>query len=295
MIAVADSGLDQGEHKPLHPAFTNRVIRWFGNTTADHHGHGTHVCGSAVGDFSNTVDGQVTGAAPQASLIFQSCWEPAVPAPGATGVTGKFKPLADLTTLFEPPYKGGARAHSNSWESTSSIIANGVRMQLGYIDPAREIDTFVWDNPEMVICFAAGNRGKDTVGGPGKGHIGAQAAAKNCITVGASEKSPDSNNIADFSSLGPIMGGRPNPDVIAPGSDIILAKSSLVNDPNNPSDSCSMSGTSQATPLVAGCAAVLCESLVNRSPPPTAALVKELLINGADILGLLMPVPCLKM
>ncbi|KAL6401791.1 Peptidase S8, subtilisin, Ser-active site protein [Ilyonectria robusta] len=40
-----------------------------------------------------------------------------------------------------------------------------------------------------------------------------------------------------------------------------------------------------ATPLVAGCAAVLRESLVNRSPPPTAALIKALLINGADILG----------
>lgn len=72
VIAVVDTGLDQGEHKPLHPAFTGRVIRWFGNNTADYNGHCTHVCGSALGDFANAVDGQVTRAAPQESLIFQS-------------------------------------------------------------------------------------------------------------------------------------------------------------------------------------------------------------------------------
>ncbi|KAH6988212.1 peptidase S8/S53 domain-containing protein [Ilyonectria sp. MPI-CAGE-AT-0026] len=272
VIAVADTGLDQGEHKPLHPAFTGRVIRWFGNTTADHIGHGTHVYGSAVGDLSNA-----------------GIWEPEVLAPGVTKVEGKLKPPADLTTLFEPPYKAGARVHSNSLGKRSKISANGVCIQLGYTDPARKIDTFVWDNPEMVICCAAGNQGKDPVGGPRKGHIGAQAAAKNCITVGASEKSPDSNIIADFSSLGPVIGDRPKPDVVAPGSDIISAKSSLANGLNNTRNSCSKSGTRMATPLVAGCAAVLRESLVNRSPPPTAALMKALLINGADILGPVNP------
>jgi hypothetical protein len=45
------------------------------------------------------------------------------------------------------------------------------------------------------------------------------------------------------------------------------------------------SGTSMATPLVAGCAAVLRETLVkNGLAAPTAALVKALLINGADVL-----------
>lgn len=261
------------------------MIRWFGNNTADYTGHGTHVCGSAVGDFSNAVNGRVTGAAPEASLIFQGIWEPEVPAPGATKVEGKLKPPADLTELFEPPYKEGARVHSNSWGRISRIGTSRAFMQLGYTDRARKIDTFVWDNPEMVICFSVGNRGKYAIVGPGKGHIGSQAAAKNCITVGASKKSPDPNIIADSSSLGPVMGGRPKPDVVAPGSNIISAKSSLVKDLNKTSNSCSKSATSMATPLVAGCAAVLHESLVNRSPPPTAALIKALLINGADILG----------
>ena len=43
------------------------------------------------------------------------------------------------------------------------------------------------------------------------------------------------------------------------------------------------SGTSMATPLVAGCAAVLRETLNKRQgiPKPSAALIKALLINGA--------------
>jgi len=43
----------------------------------------------------------------------------------------------------------------------------------------------------MVICFAAGNDAADTqnMGVVDEGQIGAEAAAKNCITVGASENS----------------------------------------------------------------------------------------------------------
>jgi hypothetical protein len=43
-----------------------------------------------------------------------------------------------------------------------------------------------------------------------------------------------------------------------------------------------LAGTSMATPLVAGCAAIIRETLVkNGTPNPSAALIKALLINGA--------------
>ena len=45
-----------------------------------------------------------------------------------------------------------------------------------------------------------------------------------------------------------------------------------------------------ATPLVAGCAAVLREALIdNGTESPSAALIKALLINGAEILSQPMP------
>src|SRR5271163_1767211 len=92
---------------PLHAAFVNGVRRWYTERgpTYDHDGHGTHVCGSAVGD--GTANGQrIMGTAPQANLIVQSIWDPA---------TGDLIPPPNLTDLFSPPYLEGARVHSNSW------------------------------------------------------------------------------------------------------------------------------------------------------------------------------------
>ncbi|MCJ1342664.1 hypothetical protein MMC31_000851 [Peltigera leucophlebia] len=66
----------------------------------------------------------------------------------------------------------------------------------------------------MVICFAAGNDGEEPVRRAlDKGHIGAEAAAKNCITIGASRISrdpmgPNPDAVADFSSRGPVKNRR---------------------------------------------------------------------------------------
>lgn len=306
VIAVADTGFDAGSTVNPHPAFTSRVARLYDlgrpGKTDDPHGHGTHVCGSAVGDgISASMGGAIRGIAPQATLVVQSLIDPSG---GLGGIP------TDLTDLFEPPYRDDhARVHTNSW--------GAVTPALPYDQRAREIDDFVWNNPDLVICFSAGNEGtdRDGDGSVNPKSTGAQAAAKNCITVGACESDrhnieltygsirpsdfpkppihddPMANNpegMAAFSSRGPTQEGRFKPDIVAPGTSILSTHSrnapaaSTLFGPSSDADYFFDSGTSMATPLVAGCAAVLRETLVkNGIATPSAALVKALLINGA--------------
>jgi serine protease AprX len=311
VVAVADTGFDKGSTTDCLPAFAGRVANLYGlgrpNKFDDPKGHGTHVCGSVLGDGSSTSMGvKIQGTAPSASLVVQSLLD------GYGGLGGI--PI-DLANLFTPPYQNDqARVHTNSWGSdpTSGQLAYSLR--------SRDIDDFVWSHPDMVICFAAGNSGtddnKDGVVDPAQ--IGAEAAAKNCITVGACESkrleiaatygtfwprkfsaapirndpmvnSP--NGMAAFSSRGPTVERRFKPDLVAPGTSILSAHSRnapLETTFGQSSDALWMydSGTSMSTPLVAGCAAVLRETLVsNGIAKPSAARIKAMLINGADELS----------
>jgi hypothetical protein len=149
--------------------------------------------------------------------------------------------------------------------------------------------------------------------------VGSESAAKNCITVGASEslrrnvestygdirpssfpKAPirddpmanDPDGMAAFSNRGPTQEGRIKPDVVAPGTSILSTRSRVASAPptifgtSSDPDYFFDSGTSMATPLVAGCAAVLRETLIrNGMATPPAALIKAMLINGAVALA----------
>jgi serine protease AprX len=309
VVAVADTGFDTGDAGNPHPAFTGRVQtlyplgRTAPNRTDDPHGHGTHVSGSVLGrGNSATMGGDIEGTAPEARLILQSLLDPSG---GLGGIP------VNLNDLFQTTYDDGARVHTNSWGVPG--------LNLPYDSSSREIDEFVWNHQDQVICFAAGNDGVDgnSDGTVDSNSIGSQSAAKNCITVGASEslrkkftpsygtywpsdfpKDPvkrdkQANNpdgMVAFSSRGPTKEGRIKPDVVAPGTSILSTLSrnaSMSSTFGTSTDPLYFfdSGTSMATPLAAGCAAVLRETLVkNGTPTPSAALIKALLINGADVL-----------
>ncbi|MBT2596860.1 S8 family serine peptidase [Arthrobacter sp. ISL-72] len=310
VVAVADTGFDTGDAASPHPAFTGRVRKLYalGRTAPDKaddpHGHGTHVAGSVLGrGNSATMGGDIEGTAPEAELILQSVLDPDG---GLGGIP------VNLNDLFQKTYDDGARVHTNSWGVPG--------LNLPYDASSREIDEFVWNHPDQVICFAAGNDGVDgnSDGVVDSNSIGSQSAAKNCITVGASEslrkdfapaygtywpgdfpsnpvkRDKQANNpdgMVAFSSRGPTKEGRIKPDVVAPGTSILSSLSrnaSMSNTFGTSTDPLFFfdSGTSMACPLVAGCAAVLRETLVkNGLAEPSAALVKALLINGADPLA----------
>ncbi|MCP4690494.1 MAG: S8 family serine peptidase, partial [Desulfobacterales bacterium] len=313
IVAVCDTGFDKGDVEDVHPAFQGRVLKLYGlgrESASDFNGHGTHVAGSVLGDgVSSSMGGRIRGAAPKAGLVFQSL---------LNGWGGLSIPQ-DLKTLFEIPYEeDAARIHTNSWGFSSSSARATVS--------ARQVDEFAWGHRDLVICFAAGNEAEDgnADGVVDSGSVLAPGTAKNCITVGATEsKRPEQSKaygeewpsyypaeplasdqwadnpdgVAAFSGRGPTADGRIKPDVVAPGTAILSARSRKAQEVDltwgKSSDPLYYfeGGTSMATPLVAGCAAIVRQYLRTRlGQSPGAALVKAMLINGArDIPGQYAP------
>jgi subtilisin family serine protease len=318
IIAIADTGFDRGSTTDVHPAFSDRVQRLYAlgrpDNANDPDGHGTHVAGSIAGQRIGDNGNGIRGAAPAARLVVQSLID------NVNGLSGIPFHLAQL---LAPPYDNdGARVHNDSWTLDNTGGA--------YVAAARELDEFVWKHRDMIVCVAAGNRGRDASfrGVVDAGSVQAPGTAKNCITVGASESvrpeqsktwsegfpsrfavppigddlwANSAEGMAAFSGRGPTKDGRIKPDVVAPGTSILSTASrgrdgadrfwGTSSDPLY----CYKGGTSMATPLVSGCAAIIRQWLIadRAIPRPSAALVKALLINGAVALnGQYQPSEC---
>ncbi|MEW6129100.1 MAG: S8 family serine peptidase [Acidobacteriota bacterium] len=308
-IDVTDSGIDRGStatanlHRDfLDAANQSRVIyaREYTNEldASDLAGHGTinlSIAGgyntateSAFRDSANYNYG--LGIAPFASLgsskIFKS--------------DGRFGLSEPFSKLIAEAYTDGARISSNSWGAgTNSYTLDAQE----YDSRSRDAVTSQAGNQEMVLCFAAGNGGSLTrIDSPGSG--------KNLISVGASESargggidgcgvrdtdSDNANEIAFFSSGGPLDDGRIKPDIVAPGTHIQGAASQHPDFagngicggtgaedfwfPTNQKLYTWSSGTSHSTPIVAGAAALVRQHLLNRGEEPSVALIKALMLN----------------
>ena len=114
------------------------------SSTADPDGHGTHVCGSVLGDDTSAITGErIQRTAVKATLVVQSVLD-------LRGGLGGLP--SDLRTLLRVPYtEYGARIHTNSWGHPFR--------QVEYNGDSREADDFVAKNRDMLILFAAGNDG----------------------------------------------------------------------------------------------------------------------------------------
>jgi PKD repeat protein len=237
--------------------------------------HGTHVAGTAAGDDFKNISSRTSpgldpgdGMAPNAQILFQD----------VVGASGCFSGLGNRTATYQQARDGGARVHTNSYGANS----RGAYTMGDFLT-----DRFLFDNDEMVMLFSAGNSGPAATTGGSPGN------SKNVITVGA-VGSGNSVFVTGFSSRGPSADGRIKPDVVGPGSGI----SSAMGDATFGNGNCftnQKSGTSMATPAIAGVAALLRQYFADGFYPSGAvnssdarnvggALVKAVLLNGTRTL-----------
>ncbi len=313
-VDVTDSGIDNGTTSPNHFGLylngirpgTSRVLYNRlegtpngGSTLKGCDGHGTlntHIVAGYVPNgapyntfpFSDSSGYQYgLGVCPfvkvGSSVIFD---------PGYT--------YPNYFNLQSEAYNNGMRISTNSWGAATSGT---------YTVDDQAYDALVRDaqpagstyptagNQEMVIVFAAGNSG------PGAGTVGSPGAAKNVITVGASENvqafggadrcgvadsdASSANEMAFFSSRGPCTDGRIKPDLCAPGTHVSGGVIQVASPPSNgQADPCftgsgvcggvnsifypagqqwytASSGTSHSTPAVSGATALVRQYFLN--------------------------------
>ena len=236
--------------------------------------HGTHTSGTITGDNFLTLSTSTTGGhdpgdgmAPNAKLIFQDV---------GSEDTGCLDGLNnDYHLIWKQAYDAGVRVHSNSWGSS---VAGA------YTSDSRTIDEIVYGREDLLIVFAAGNDG------PGASTVGSPATSKDGLAVGATGHG-GSTLMASFSSRGPALDGRIKPDIVAPGTSTVSAAGDALHTSNNCATKI-LSGTSMATPTVAGGATLLRQYFTDGFYPtgartaadslnPSAALMKAALVNGA--------------
>jgi subtilisin-like proprotein convertase family protein len=335
LINVNDSGVDAS-----HPDLTNRVISDLPIAVVDTNGHGTHVAGiiagsgarsqtitNASGSVMPAVKYQFRGMAPAAHLFVMS----ADPDRG---------PASD-SYLQQTAARTNAFISNNSWHYGNDDAYD--LAAASYDAAVRDALPTVTGAQPLLFVFGAGNAGNGTGDGLGgdPDSIQSPATAKNVITVGAVEQlrsitnevwqcstvnstnvcltnqpwlgMTDTNNeVAAFSSRGNVgIGvegdfGRFKPDVVAPGSFVIAARSTqwdraaYYHSTNALSDYFEVlsnlnetigpfyryeSGTSMSAAGVSGTLALMQEFFGRLGRTNSPALMKALLINGARTLS----------
>ena len=210
----------------------------------DDQGHGTHCAGTVAGTGAPTFDHP--GMAPQAFLVGVKVLD--------AGGSGSFATvMAGMQWTVDHRYEFNIRAASMSlggpgpieWTSDEEDSVN------------RYANEMVRAGITMLI--AAGNSaGPATIGTPG--------GAEDVITVGALDKD---TSIAVYSSQGPTEELRVKPNVAFVGSDVMSAQH------NSGDGYVAFSGTSMATPGVAGTVALMLQANPDLSPFDVRNILQE--------------------
>ncbi|MEV6107774.1 S8 family serine peptidase [Streptomyces sp. NPDC051940] len=246
-VAVLDTGVDAG-HPDLAGRIAGSVSFVPDQAVRDGHGHGTHVASTIVGSGAAS-DGSHKGVAPGAELLVGK----------VLGNDGRGQDSWIIAGM-EWAAHSGAKIVSMSLGGDAS----------GPSDVLSQTVDELSASTGTLFVVAAGNSGpsEQTVGTPG--------IADSALTVGAVDKS---DQLAPFSSRGPRIGDYAvKPEITAPGAAITAARAAGTT-MGTPVDDyyTTSSGTSMATPHVAGAAALVAQA----HPDWTGQQIKQALASTA--------------
>lgn len=237
-VAVLDTGISN------HPDFENRIDAFYdflhgAKNIYDDSGHGTHVAG-CIGGNGKASNGMYRGISPYCHLIVGKVLD-------KNGDGNMEDMIRGIEWVIENKERYRIR------------ILN-ISIGIGYIEDEdrmhellHAVDT-AWDRGIVVVC-AAGNMG------PGPMSISPLGSSKKVITVGCHDGgyfSGKSSRCEDYSGRGPSPYAVKKPDVVAPGTDIISCNAGCRPSFKGYKNSYTKkSGTSMATPIVSGAAALV--------------------------------------
>lgn len=267
-IAIVDTGVSK--HDDLKGRISGFVDFISHRTQAyDDNGHGTHCAGIAAGNGRHS-NGEYRGVAPEANIIGVKVLD--------------HKGTGTIETIIQG-IEWCITYNQNNPNQPIHVISislgiHATKYQSELDDPIVKIVEEAW-RAGITVVTAAGNSGPDpfTISSPG--------ISEQIITVGALDspfyRGHEEMNTASFSSRGPTIYGKPKPDLLAPGVDLVSLRvpgSSIDRSQKNHrvgKHYTRMSGTSMSTPYCAGVCALLLQS--NKLLAPDT--IKNLLIEGA--------------
>lgn len=299
-IAIMDTGIDD-EHPSFNPSGWSGPKRVAGvdftrpellaprdgtDDPDDINGHGTTCAGISTG--TGAPEEKYMGAAPSAKLIDLRIGTAAGASPGEGPFGFMYDAAIEATEWAvahahdQWPGQGaeyyGIDVLSLSWGIPWEGSSDGSDAYSRALNQLEEAGT--------VVVVAAGNDGPDNAGITGMG------AADKVITVGATDDQDTINRtddfIAEYSSRGPRDDdgdGYPydelKPEISSPGTGITQAEYSRIGDASSNGYGSRGSGTSYATPNVAGIVALVLEANQNLTP----VMVKEVVKASAERRG----------
>lgn len=236
-IAVLDTGCAR------HPDLTGRILCFRDfvggrNLMYDNNGHGTHVCGILSGN-GGLSQGRYRGMAPGAKLVVGKVLD-------EQGDGSTEEMLEGLDWILEMKGKYNIRILNISVGIGNLEEKEKERRLQEKIDK-------IWDSGILVVC-AAGNKG------PGDGTVSSVGGCARVVTVGCHDGGyfPENPHRCELYSGWGVPGSAVRkPDVVAPGTDIVYCNAGYLGFRGKWKDAYVIkSGTSMATPVVSGAAAL---------------------------------------